>query len=364
MCKLTSYCKVSTCLDSLAQSVLDETPDFNEFSARQKARTIASYLKERSLTGIKDDEYYYNLQNNFIGMALQDNDHPSLPLISVAIYCCVSQRLGLCAYPCGFPFHVLAIIKPAKDLSMDGRRIQSSEDSEPIYMDPFRSDHEIPVSDLRGQLAAMGVSKSEYGGLLDSSSTIDIVGRTARNIINAIHNGPHIHNTSASSGSPAIDSDSAFYGALWALVLLPEGSSAVNDTQKARYLPYVMEHLKNQFSMDIGLAEQYILPIFDSVAEQFILPIFNNLRPVAAICETARAIRASESEPKSAKRRTRTDANNVKYQVGQFFTHMRYRYQAAIIGWDSECGATEEWMSQMSVDNLVHGRHQSFYHVL
>jgi F-box protein 21 len=233
---------------------------------------------------------------------------------------------------------------------MDGRVIHISEGATPMYMDPFHSDHEIPVSDLQHQLAAMGVSSTEYGALLDSSSITEIIRRTARNIISAIQKGSHIHTTRASFCSSLVDSDSAFYGALWALLLLPENTSMRMGMQRA--LPYIVEHLKNQFFMDVGLVEQYVLPIF------------TDLRPIVALHHSTRQIRATDSETKVSKRRSQATLTKVKYRVGQVFRHVRYAYQAVIIGWDMECGATEQWMSQMSVDNLAYGRHQSFYHVL
>ena len=301
------------------------------------------------MIGIKNnEEHYHDLQNNFISIALQDKDQPSLPPISVAIYCCVAQRLGLRAYPCGFPLHALAIIKPVDGLDMDGRAIHSPEEAKPMYLDPFRSDEEVLVSDLQNQLADMGVSMSEYGALLDSSSTIDIIRRTALNIITAVQKQPHMHAINSSS----LDSATAFYGALWALLLLPKDTSVVNDMRRAQFLPYVMEHLKNQYFMDVGLAELYVLPMF------------KGLRPVVPTYDTTRLIRARESEPKIAKQRSPANRIKVKYRVGQVFSHIRYHYQAVIIGWDMECEASEQWMSHMNVDDLASGRHQSFYHVL
>jgi len=52
------------------------------------------------------------------------------------------------------------------------------------------------------------------------------------------------------------------------------------------------------------------------------------------------------------------------YRVGDLFRHRRYRYRAVITGWDATCQASEQWMQQMGVDALPHGRSQSFYHVL
>lgn len=57
-------------------------------------------------------------------------------------------------------------------------------------------------------------------------------------------------------------------------------------------------------------------------------------------------------------------ADDAMYRVGDLFRHRRYRYRAVITGWDATCQASEQWMQQMGVDALPHGRTQSFYHVL
>lgn len=346
------FSQVSARLDFLARSVLDQTPGFGDLTSRQKAKIIALHLKQRILAGVRNDGHNYDLQTNFIGLALQDKDHPTMPLIYVAIYCCVAQRLGLRAQPCGFPFHVLAIIKPLKGFDMDGKAIHSHEEANAMYMDPFRSTYEVPISDLQNRLAAMGLPMAERETLLDSSSTIDIILRTARNIINAIKTPSRHHTTLAPLSSFSINPASARYAAHWALLLLPEKNvPELMGVLRAQYLPDVMGPLRDQFFMDVGLIEPYILPIFRC------------LRPFVPR-DTVGPIRASESEPKTAKRRTPAVCTKVKYRVGQVFSHVRYSYQAVIIGWDVECGATEEWIFQMSVDNLNHGRRQSFYQVL
>lgn len=323
-----------------------------DLTSRQKARSIALYLRERISAGFTNDGHSYDLQTNFIGLALQDKDYPTMPLIYVAIYCCVAQRLGLRAQPCGFPFHVLAIIKPVEGFDLDGKAIYRPEEAKAMYMDPFRSTDEVPVLDLQNRLAAMGLPMSEREALLDSSSTIDIILRTARNIITAIKAPSRVHNSLALLPPISIDSASARYGAHWALLLLPEKNvSELMGVLRAQYLPDVMGPLRDQFLMDVGLIEPYILPIF------------RRLRPFVPR-DTIGPIRASESEPKLAKRRTQASRTKVKYSIGQVFSHRRYNYQAVIIGWDLECGATEEWISQMSVDDLDHGRRQSFYQAL
>lgn len=325
--------------------------DFNYLTARQKAKAITVYLRERGLTGIEKDAPDHTLQNTFIGLALRDKNHPSMSPISVAVYCSVAQRLGLQAYPCGFPFNVLVIVKPCEGFDMDGRAIQSSQEGEPMYLDPFRSDQELLVSGLQNQLAAMGVPTSDHKSLLDSSPAADHIHRTALNIISAVQKESEPRAYLASSVSYPIDCASAFYGALWALTILG-GNKVPHNARRAKCLSYIIEHLRDQFFMDVGLAERYILPTFPSR----VLSI-----PVA---DAIRKIRQIDMKPKAIKRRNNIGRAQVKYRIGQVFSHVRYGYQAVIIGWDIECGASEQWILDMNVNSLVRGRHQSFYHVL
>ena len=140
------------------------------------------------MTGIASELQYRDLQNNYIGIALQDPDHPSLPLISVAIFCGVAQRLGLNAHCCGFPNHVHAIIYPISGETLDGRRPTEIPDLQtPMYLDPYRSDLEVPVEHLRTQLVAWGVNTGDFHRFLGDSSIRNIVLRTSRNILTTVH---------------------------------------------------------------------------------------------------------------------------------------------------------------------------------
>ena len=315
------------------------------------------------MTGVKSDANYGDLQNNFIGIALQDEEHPSLPLISVAIYCCVATRLGLDAQPCGFPFHVIAIIEPAEGETLDGRARGDGAPSESIYMDPFRSAQEVPIPDLRAQLAAIAFDTSN-SAYMSASPTADIVLRTSRNIMNSVqrphavarntnYNGGHTHLATIST-FPELDS--AFYGALWASLLLgsPSGAGgpAMANLQRRHFLPHIVRHFETHFPNDIFLLEQHIVPLFQNLDEH------------RQLLETVRVMRAGDAMQKQVKRRTTEVSQHVRYKIGQVFQHKRYNYQAVITGWDVECGAGERWMAQMRVHELAGGRHQSFYHVL
>lgn len=340
--------QVATRLDHIAGQVCIEDPDFMDRSLQQKAIVLADVLRRHNLTGISGSSQYHDLQNNFIGIALQDGPHSSLPLVSVAVYCCVAQRLGIDAHPCGFPFHVLAIIKPLPGRTLDGRRAESDASSEPMYMDPFRSNQQVYVNDLRAQLQSLGISSSEFPELLGASSTAEIVRRSAKNIITSLQafRGDH------SAGQSFHDVDGAFYAAVWAVLLLPVGSPITAGAQRASCLSHIMELVEKNFFTDIWLIEKYILPLIEDRTQQ------RELR------DNIKGIRKNDREPKIVKNRTSDSLSNVQYKVGQIFHHKRYHYKAVVTGWDAECAATDGWMARMGVHELPRGRYQGFYHVL
>ena len=317
-------------------------------SPQQKAIALAEFLRRNDWTGISGKSHYHDLQNNFIGIALQNEPHPSLPLVSVAIYCCVAQRLGIDAQPCGFPFHMLAIIKPSPGRTLDGRHTVSGTSSEPMYMDPFRSNQEVYVKDLRSQLERLGISPSNFPELLGVSSTAEIVRRSAKNIITSLQAIRRNHD--AAHSFPNVDG--AFYAAVWALLLLPEGSTITAGAQRANRLSHITELIEKHFLTDTWLIEKYILPLIEDGPQH------------GQLQKTIRVIRTTDHMPKNVKGRTSDSLRNVIYKVGQIFHHKRYHYKAIITGWDVECAATDDWMAHMGVHELQRGKYQGFYHVL
>jgi F-box protein 21 len=318
-----------------------------------KAIALCEYLRDNDLLGISGEARYHDLRNNFIGIALQDEHHPSLPLISVAIFCCIATRLGIDAQPCGFPFHVLAIIKPPPGRTLDGVRMQSVDSGPPMYMDPFRSSQETNVQHLRSQLQSLGVPSSDHSNLLDASTIEEIVRRSAKNIIASVQALPRQEGAAPMSTVPSFpEMDGALYAALWSLILFPEGGQDVAALQRTRYLGFIVERMANQYSMDVGLIEEHILPLITDPGHR------------QSLIETIRVIRTGDHTPKKFKPRSPDIGSSVRYKVGQVFHHKRYHYQAIITGWDLKCEQGPIWMADMGIHTLPRGEYQSFYHVL
>ncbi|RDW61281.1 uncharacterized protein DSM5745_10779 [Aspergillus mulundensis] len=306
-------------------------PDFETASPRGKAGAIAAYLRAHNLTGIEPGREYHCLEHNFLGVALDDPGHNSLPLVSAVIYCHIAQMLGLNARPCGFPFHVHVIVVPPWGFDIDGNNIDTQ--GEPIYMDPFRSDQETPTSDMRTQLNFLGASPIEQSAFMGESRTSEIVLRCSKNILNSVQR---------TGQSSAVDVGCARYAALWSSLLL----SSQPDIQQ---LLWLLELVATDFPSDVHLVERYIAATFRGTPE------FEH------ILESLHVIRAVDEIPKQVKRRS---SEEVSFRVGQVFRHRRYNYTAIVTGWDAECGAGEQWMRRMGIDHLQSGRQQSFYHVI
>lgn len=258
---------------------------------------------------------------------------------------------------------MIAIVQPPEEGTLDGRARDIDASAETMYMDPFRSASEVPTEDLRAQLVAMAADASN-SSYMSASPTSEIVLRTSRNIMNSVQmahgiarnantNGGH---TPLATVSTFPELDSAFYGALWASLLLDSpsvgGGPAAANLQRRHFLPYIVRHFETHFPNDVFLLEQHIVPLFQ------------NLDEYRQLQETVRVMRAGDTMQKQIKRRTTGVSQRVRYKIGQVFRHKRYLYMAVITGWDVECGAGETWIAQMRVHELEKGRHQSFYHVL
>ncbi|KZF26066.1 hemimethylated DNA binding domain-containing protein [Xylona heveae TC161] len=399
---------VSHALDALAERFREQTPDLDSLSPRAKATQLASFLRARGFIEVPEGRYD-DLQNRFIGIALLGHDHPSLPLISVAVFCCVAQRIGLDARPCSFPFHVHAMVLPPAGQTLDGRQIPSSPSStqqatyedpwrvyppsagqtldgasllaggssaapqhqQIMYLDPYRSDSEVHIRELESQLVAIGAEQSTYPSLLGDSTNSEMVLRNARNIMKSVQDNQHLALTRQHAHrhhhltpppppedlKPFPDLEGAFYSALWASLLLgvmtdgPQQLAAAS--RRRQYLPYFVEHFVTHFPHDVSLFERYIIPLFQNLSEY------------QQLLEATRVMRAGDLIPKKIIARSGLEGLKLpRYKVGQVFRHKRYAYEAVITGWDAECRAAEHWMQEMEIDRLSRGRYQSFYHVL
>lgn len=376
-------------LDSYVEAVRQAHPDINELTPRQKAITIASYLREREWLGIHENREYHSLDNMFLGVAVHSTLRDSLPLITAVIYCYVCRQFDLRAQPCNYPMHVHALVRPPPGYDLDGEAIHPipeqprdnipnetflqrdqedraeakrssagqpsmstfSSDPSPrtdLYMDPFRTSLPVPIADLQAQLRFLGLATSAEQGQshFSPASHRDLIARSARNIINSTtrHAGPLSHPISPSS---------ALYAAYFALVLFPTHPATLRT-----HLSELTQHFLHMFDHDIYTFRTYILPLTSSLPDAL---AYRNL--------AAHLLQSDLEPPKPKFRGSRptfppTSSPPIKYRVGQIFRHRRRNYLAVIYGWDHTCQMSNQWISMNQVDRLPNGRNQPFYNVL
>lgn len=334
-------------------------------STRQQALAVVKFLRGRNLLGLNSEQNYRDLQNNYIGLALQDPEHPSLPLVSVAIFCAVARRVGLDARVCGMPSHVFAMVFPKSSIDLDDKLLEqkdSAADVEPMYLDPYRSISEIPLENIQRLWTAWGVRGVSFAEFVaDSSATNNIVLRTTRNIVTAIREFPYVQNRPSQQSSsvltrlqsvPLVEMDHAIYSVTWASFLLASASApALNQHQ---LVPMLMSKFEKSFPEDVAFIEKYILSTLHSSTSAH-----------SELAAELRVIRTVDSTPRQVRTRSKSNGTDrVKFRIGQVFRHQRYGYTGVIIGWDVGCHMGPNWIAQHQIDSYPGGRSQSFYHVL
>ncbi|KAI9052523.1 hypothetical protein LZ554_003867 [Drepanopeziza brunnea f. sp. 'monogermtubi'] len=356
--------EISDILDHLASQFRSECPGADELSVRDKAIAAVRFLRSHDLTGLSSEQAYRDLQNNYIGVALLDQQHPSLPLISVAIFCALARRLGLDARCCGIPSHAHAMVLAPSGETLDGRLLApGTRPAEPMYLDPYRSDREVTLASLRTMLNEWGVQQMQFTGLLSDSSTANVVLRTSRNILATVQEYRAHTTSTVSTGHPTIrlhansfaDLDNAYYSALWAQYIFGNPSRRLAAAAQSQFIPLIVDRFERLYPMDACLIERYVLPLHDNLpnVEQWQLH------------EALRVVRTADQTPKQVRRRNApASIDGVRYRIGQVFRHKRYAYTAVITGWDIECETNPDWLAHNNFDELSRGKNQSFYHAL
>ncbi len=350
---------ISLELDRIAQSVKDEYrrgrgglgseyTDFDNLTVRQKAKWIVIALRAKGLLGISNTDYYA-LRNNFIGIALLDSEHGSLPLQSVAIYCAVAERLGIDARPNNFPRHVFAVVQAPPGQTLDGgRRDPQEQEGVPssttvMYLDPWCSIDEVQEDDLRRTLFLGGLPPSQHALHLSPANVSEMVLRTGRNIM-----------------QPRPDTEPAAQYALhWALFIL--GSNDAHELglpglSRFTSLDFVIAEAAHDRPEDIGLLEAAVPPLLLEANA-----IGNWLQELNGLLASRRA---DDLDGKKPRAREGAGADAVRYRVGHHFRHARYNYEGLVVGWDTRCMQDLEWIALMKVERLPRGAEQPFYHVV
>ncbi|KAI1385216.1 uncharacterized protein F4822DRAFT_337560 [Hypoxylon trugodes] len=345
--------EITELLDDIATRFLRAHGSLHRMTTRQRAVALAQWLHSNNMTGLSDptEQTYRYLRNCLIGRALRDEHHPSLPIISAAIYSAIASRLGLEAYPCALPNHVHATVLSPPGMSLDGEILPEgqSKNQENMFLDPYGSDEEVPLDYIHSFLSRLGIN-SGHENLLQPTATDLIVMRTAQNIrasftsfrTNERPLSQLIPMIELNRGDWARNLQPALYSMIWASIMmvpvLPENDEVRWDWQQD--VGDLRTYFYEYFPEDSWLVEKYVCPMYDIFAPPM---RHHNERelPSKRIRDQIREIRRVDASPKPP--RSRIDLSkgvNVKYRVGQVFRHRRYEYHGLILGWTVEGAST------------------------
>ncbi|GAB1317248.1 F-box domain-containing protein [Madurella fahalii] len=323
--------------DDLAEQFKHEHPTFEEMSTRQKALSLVRWLRANNLTGMDHPEINYrNLRNCFIGHALSDDQHPSLPIISSAIFTCVAERLDMTAFCLAFPSHVHVAVYAPPGEDLDGNQAETTNDDEiRMCLDPYGSEEEVTLSDLRVRLVEFGWTQGTEAFLSPSPVPI-IVQRTAQSI-KAAHTTVRdltdndilgFEMKRLRSGHPDLNMDAAVYASMWAELLMKQTSSFHWDSNLASFL----QKFALSWSEDVWIVKKYLVPLYEKFIASQPNPRprggWQNVHEIVGMLDNL-----DNRVPTVSRRYTEDIYARVRYKIGQVFRHRRYRYIGVINGW-------------------------------
>ncbi|KAL6877283.1 hypothetical protein HDV57DRAFT_522558 [Trichoderma longibrachiatum] len=350
---------ITRMFDAIGEEFRSQFPKSESWSTRRKALKLLRWLRALNFTGMRNPEQNYrNLRNCLIGQALRHPDHESIPLISTAIFCCVASRLGIDARCCAFPTHVHAIVYPPDGHTLDDEPVENPEaPSERMFLDPYGSGDEIPLSRLQMTLARLGLQ--EHNDLFLAPVLAPTMAmRTAQNIratlarISDMQEHAHPELSQLLHGNNKMNADACLYAASWAtLLLMPP-----NNTTWLERLAKFLRRFPGAWPEDVWMVEKYLWPLYSSV----INPRDGFPRNIDAgfgnPWQYWRFVRDADGmAPLVHRRDLCEDPRGPPYYIGQVFRHRRYGWLGAITSWH-ERGSQQSSLPDRVRDQASHHR--------
>ncbi|KAK4194978.1 hypothetical protein QBC40DRAFT_289796 [Triangularia verruculosa] len=330
-------------LDDYAAQYIREHPQSKGFNTRDKAINLVRWLRLKNYIGaefpISD---YRKLQHCLIGHALSESEHTSLPLIAGAIFVCVAQRLGINTACLNFPGHVYVSVEPPAGEDLDGELVWGRKRPTALhrmYLDPFSSDHEIPIDYLRAKLAEHGWPSNDGSASFHPSPVPIVVQRMAKNIktswaevYSLPENDPKITSTGRlRSGVPLRNLNTARYAAMWAELITKDPSNLRWSDTMSNLLNECFQH----WPEDLWIIERYLLPVYkrhESAVRNLNIVHRAGWQHVPDIIRMMNNL-DSRGSTVCHRRYTEDIHRTVRYKIGQVFRHKRYGYVGVINGW-------------------------------
>ncbi|KAH6653747.1 hypothetical protein BKA67DRAFT_535106 [Truncatella angustata] len=335
--------EISVMLDNLIDQFRARHSTAN-MTTRDKALALAAWLHNNNITGMENEpETFRYLRNCLIGRALKDDRHPSLPIISAAIFSALAERIGVEAYCCALPSRVLAVVLAPEGFTLDGLPAADDEtERHKMFLDTYGSDSEVPLEQLHAYLYRLGAHLGRDSMLVPNATEL-IVMRTAQNIRASFTSFRTIERPVAEliplielrRGDWARNLQPALYSMIWASIMmvpvLPENEDVRWDWQQD--VRDLINYFYEYFPEDAWLVEKYVCPMYDTFAAPGQRQNAWEL-PSRRVRDQIKKIRQVDSSERAPRRRSDlTTALPVRYRIGQVFKHKRYDYHGIILGW-------------------------------
>ena len=356
-------------------------------TSRQRVLLLVTYLRNNNLLGLAPNmgsEGYHRLQNTLISIALCEEHHSSLPLVSAAIFCAVARRLGFDASPVNYPAHIYVVVSAGKDATIDlnGDRIAHNLHRDDLsqkdlfmYLDPFTDDREVSYEHLHTNLLALHIPQATRKMVLSPEK--DNFAMLLR-MTNNLGNATEMTQMFSVSLLERPDYVSGF---------IPPSALDQNGHMRSVHVGHksTMTHTINLmrilFDPQVtGMAREIIRAAHAMLAEHYLslqavreclVPVLREGTRERELFETMlESFVIDDAKPPTPKRRaditgiSKDTRQHPVYRVGTYFQHRNHGYQGVIIGWDVRCENSEAWMAMMQVDQLPRGRLQPFYNVI
>jgi F-box protein 21 len=315
--------------------------NWDHMSTRSKALALVRWLRLQGFEGIQRENDYRNFRNCMIGHAISDPEHPSLPLVSSAIFSSVATRLGLDAACCNAPIHVHAVVSSPPGFDLDGNPLPDTDSVDKMYLDPYTSSQEIRQEDLDRRraaytAAAQGVPFST-SAFFDGAPVHTLVERMANNLKTSYtvakrlpEDSPMgLNLKSLRAGDPEMNMELCLYSVLWAQLLSTPPTGPEWDVG----LDFFLNRFALQYPEDHWIVERFLAPLYDRFVGQPAQAArhrvgWENVREILKMLANL-----DGREPALSRRYTQEIRERVLYRIGQVFRHRRYGYVGVINGW-------------------------------
>lgn len=285
-------------------------------------------------------ERYYDAPNSLLDHVLINRE--GIPISLAVLHAAVGARAGLPISVLGVPMHVVTAMEGTEGVEDDGGGpgLQAGR----VFIDVFDGGRIMSRAEFVDFLRGLGLPAS-HADDVEAMSPPQTWLRMCRNLL-------HIHREHAEHGllkaTALLMAAAAGEGSAEGVRATVEAANACMAQQQYHEAAELLEQLVDQpFQVQVGHAAGMHAPAL-----------------AAMLAEIRAAAEEHVRQQMQVHRRVGEAAAGVSFRVGQLIRHRRYAYRGVIVGWDTECRASEEWVEQMGVARLAGGRAQPFYHVL